>query len=81
MNKKKFLLQLLPIGLLITASVALKTKYGMSYSAPVAYVYSCLLGTGASVGTHGFAFVSFSHDQVPLIGSSATLGNHVMGCN
>ena len=77
---KRFLIQLLPIGILAGLFFVLGVRMGVS-NAGRFWIYSCKLSVGGSVGSTGFKGMAFSHEPAPIIGSQAELGNFAMGCD
>ena len=77
---RRFLIQLLPIGILAGLFFGLGGRVGFS-DAGRFWIYSCTLSVGGSVGAAGFVGIGpFSKEPVPIIGSQAEFGNRTMGC-
>ena len=76
---RRFLIQLLPIGILTALFFGLGTRVGFS-DAGSFWIYSCTLSVGGSFGSGGFRGMAFSQEQAPIIGSQAAFGNMAMGC-
>ena len=77
---RRFLIQLLPIGILAGLFFGLGGRMGLS-DAGRFWIYSCTLSVGGSVGAAGFVGIGpFSEEPAPIIGSQAAFGNRAMGC-
>lgn len=79
MMTKRFLKQLLPLGILAGIFFATGTKAGINPMGK-AWVYSCTFSIGGSVGVDGFHGMAFGQKSVSIIGSQANLANIAMGC-
>ena len=76
---RRFLIQLLPIGILTGLFFGLGARVGFS-DAGRFWIYSCTLSVGGSFGSGGFRGMAFSQEPAPIIGSQAAFGNMAMGC-
>ena len=76
---RRFLIQLLPIGILAGLFFGLGGRIGLS-DAGRFWIYSCTLSVGGSFGSGGFRGMAFSQEPAPIIGSQAAFGNMAMGC-
>ncbi len=76
---RRFLTQLLPIGILTGLFFGFGASVGFS-DAGRFWIYSCILSVVGSVGSGGFRGMAFSREPAPIIGSQAEFGNKAMGC-
>ena len=76
---RRFLIQLLPIGILAGLFFGLGGRMGLS-DAGRFWIYSCTFSVGASVGTGGLQGIAPSQEKKTLLGSTADLVNMGMGC-
>ena len=76
---RRFLLQLLPLGILAGVFFATGSRFGMS-AAGQFWIYSCTFSVGASVGTGGLQGIAPNQENTTLLGSTADLVNMGMGC-
>ena len=77
---KSYLKHLLPFGLLFGAFVATNARAGISGTGQ-AWIYSCALSMGSSIGPAGFVVIAPSKKPASIIGSTANFVNLGMGCN
>ena len=76
---RRFLIQLLPIGILAGMFFATGSRVGMSAAGQL-WIYSCTFSVGASVGTEGLQGIAPDQENKTLLVSTADLVNMGMGC-
>ena len=76
---RRFLIQLLPIGILAGLFFATGSRLGLSASGQL-WIYSCTFSVGASIGTAGVQGIAPDQEKKTFLGSTADLVNTAMGC-
>ena len=77
---RRFLIQLLPIGLLAGVFFAAGSRVGMSATGQL-WIYSCAFSVGVSVGPSGLRGIAPDQKNTTILGSSADLVNTAIGCD
>ena len=77
---RRFLIQLLPFGILAGLFFATDSRVGMSGSYQ-AWIYSCTFSVGASIGPSGLVGIAPDQEEKTFMGSTSDLVNMGMGCN